>query len=844
MSKYNVHSPCVVGNEFYVDNPWRLPITSDVIDSATLDDKIVSTVTENISAIAYYMDFQGSTQDSLNDEGNGVWEVEIWPYDDFGSGLTVAPFLPGQTANFDGYVIENGNAHYEYVDPYPYLQNMTPENPQEVLGQTYCNESWIQPKNGGQMFVGLKTADSMASLAGKQIISVRIKVAVDQIIMWGSDIAGAQVTPFLNPYVRSEGTPYSYQGRQGSQSTYKIISSEWLVNPDTGASWQIEDVQKFHTSGPSAYYFGAKISANGAIYRPPMIYAIWMEVTYRDPESRLARGVIRNLEPGWNTIAPIKDFDGNPWPKQADEDYYITLRRRQGNGSAAAIVLSSLGSNQAVVNQNTPVMGVLTNYSTRTRLPISIVNDDAGACGLVLIREDDLYSADSQVYAVADGEYVPALGLNNQWSMVNVARDIRQTLIIPDTDDYGLYSFLCRVPSEVTTHTLTMTLRSAVDDSILGGPVNVTPGQLNKKLPYGRFQKITGIFEQAPIALNEDDEVYFEFTAGGPNHPNVSWRVQVLSALDPSGPGGLGEPVGWLTYGGDEQCYQYRFGGDTEFTDVPWADICAKLTKIPDPMTGLAATPVWVDGDEGKPAINLSWDPSIVDESCPGFLAYAIVRSDDGGLTWNLIASITDPEVTVIQDQECLINFESQYRARVIRQDGMGGAWSDAVSATATSTRGGYCYSSNEAPDWIVWYEDLPPREYTFVNNTVAHQLADRDKQVVIRELEDRGDMMTIHALLSGFGGRGGVQTPPSPEGPRQFDPLRILSGAKRNPATGEKVTTSYVCVRDRHGSRWFAAINIGAGTRNAPRANMYTADVQVIEVTDIPSVFDAVAET
>lgn len=839
MSPFNSNSPCVVGNEFFVDNTFRLQLNSDTVESATADMRIESTVTEDIYALGYYLDFQSSTTDLLDDEGEGAYEVEIWEGTAFGSGLVTSTFLPvaGWTGGNPQFFVDGALSGYVEV-----LRNMTPINPVTLDGQTYQNESWVQASGGRLGEVHMVSEYLTGAFDGKQIVSLRVVCAVDQRIAAGSPAAGGQVTPMISSWgVRSPGTVYSYSGRQGSASKYKLISSEWLIDPSTGVSWMPEAVAKFEETGQEDTWFGFQFGQNGSPSRPPIVYACWLEVVARDPEKRVAEGHVTDVVPGWNKI-PVQAIGGGAWAKEAGVNYFSTLRRRSGDGTAAFRVLASSATSQERVNENLSNIGVFTSFSEATKLPLSVLGD-AAPFGQVLIRdEDDTLSVDSLPYAVGDGEYVPALGLDNQWSMVNVARDIRQYLTIKDDGLYGFWSVLCRVPSEYTTQNLVISLHRTSDDGIIGGPAQIRVRDLDKKKPRTAFQRISGLFSQSPIELEEDDEVYFQFTAGHANAPNVSWRVQVLSGLDPDGPGGLGYPLGDVSYGGATERYAYQFGFEP-WVDVPWADVCVVLAQYPEPPDGLTAIPVSVGGNVGTPAVDLVWDAWTPPEGCPGFLYYDIDRSDDGGINWHRIAQVTDPDVTAVQDQECRVGRESLYRIRVRRLDLAISPWSDTVAATATmSDRGGYCYSSNEAPGYIVWYEDLPTRDYEFLSGETLHKLADQDFQVSIKPLEDGGVAFTAHVLVAALGGLRGTVAPSS-QGPDLFAPLRLLSGAMRNPATGEKVTTSYVCVRDGDGNRWFASINVGTGIRNAPRANMYTTDVRVTQLTDRPSVFDAAGE-
>lgn len=220
-----------------------------------------------------------------------------------------------------------------------------------------------------------------------------------------------------------------------------------------------------------------------------------------------------------------------------------------------------------------------------------------------------------------------------------------------------------------------------------------------------------------------------------------------------------------------------------------------------------------------------------------GFCAWEVQRSDGLDPEWRLIARLSDYDVLCVSDFEARFGVESNYRVRLCRVDGVCGPWATVTGAparAAPTADGNACdglvFTSNEAPDQTVAYpyafDGAPLESFGFVEaeTVIVQRLHMRDYQVVMRPLERGGVRFTRTMLVNAIA----VPAALLDEG---FRGLRDLAWA----------TLSYVAVLDTRGNRWFASVIVPSGDVRAS-LNVYVATVDVVEVTDRPSVIDVEA--
>lgn len=305
------------------------------------------------------------------------------------------------------------------------------------------------------------------------------------------------------------------------------------------------------------------------------------------------------------------------------------------------------------------------------------------------------------------------------------------------------------------------------------------------------------------------------------------------------------------------------FGGSTDHAEGWWlsdgvltaldspgvrsSDLQAVLVEVPPAVTGVAAaagslTAHHVEvcdrtpdcegcAEDTMPYVQVSW--SEAPESSPGsppVAGYHVDRMDQLSPDWERVAFVDGREVVSWNDLEPRIGVTSQYRVRVVRDDGVVGDWSDTVSQNVPLGQVALSFSSNAATGLAcvypeVWTGATASRSWTFreAQDVELRRIHGRNREVAIWPLERRGDGFTRTLLLSA----GCVVALPTMN---LFTPLRNLSRA----------AIPYVCVRDGEGNRWYANLRVPEGdTTRAPDNEVWATEVALVEVSDIPAIHD-----
>jgi hypothetical protein len=258
---------------------------------------------------------------------------------------------------------------------------------------------------------------------------------------------------------------------------------------------------------------------------------------------------------------------------------------------------------------------------------------------------------------------------------------------------------------------------------------------------------------------------------------------------------------------------------DPQFHSVDYATICWGDTRIVSGAPFVTGTPL-----------------------ITGFCAYQVERRDTLDTEWRRIAHITDQGILCFNDFEGRIGVASSYRVRVCRLDGVCGDWTTvtgfvragpslSINAPAVTGTGcsGLIFTSNEDPSATLAYPYLfeavltPQEDFTFIEaeTAVIQRLHMRDYQVVFKPLE-RGGVRFSRAMEVNT-----LAVPPQ-RLDRGFTSLRDLAWE----------SLSYVAVLDTRGNRWFAVVLVPAASIREKR-QQYIAQVEIIEVTDTPTVVD-----
>lgn len=226
-----------------------------------------------------------------------------------------------------------------------------------------------------------------------------------------------------------------------------------------------------------------------------------------------------------------------------------------------------------------------------------------------------------------------------------------------------------------------------------------------------------------------------------------------------------------------------------------------------------------------------------------GFSHYEVQRKDAIDTDWLDIAHISTRDNTFFIDYEGRINTVSDYRVRQCRLDGVCGAYATvtgftrlgaSTASTAPLVTGGcegLIFTSNEDPLASVAYPYFfagggvaPVENWQFYEpeTVVLQRVHGRDFMVALRPSERGGTRFQRTMLVNAV-------TVPTKRLDRRFRSLRDLAWD----------TLPYVCVLDHRGGRWFAAVLVPSGDMREGR-QVYLANIDVIEVTDTPSVVDA----
>lgn len=241
----------------------------------------------------------------------------------------------------------------------------------------------------------------------------------------------------------------------------------------------------------------------------------------------------------------------------------------------------------------------------------------------------------------------------------------------------------------------------------------------------------------------------------------------------------------------------------------------------------------------GMQYIHLTWDP--VAEGGPefaNFAYYEIRRSNavvgDLAATSEFypIARLYSPLLTEFDDYEYAAGRNNSYRIYVFNTNGISGNVGGAIEVgplpTTVNDNGGTCnaltFTSNFDPVRnraypASWPSAPAVKEFTFLEaeERVLQRFHRRDYSVAFRPAE-RGGVQFTRTLLTNSA------TIP-------LSSLRDGFTSIRNTAWND---VPYVCVRDQHGNRWFANVNIPGGTIQN-REKLQLVEAVITEVTREP---------
>lgn len=836
MAGFNPNAPCAVGCEWFPSGQFYIGVADDIVDEATMDWVMDSTVAETIDALWVPAQATTARRSDAAKALRGGYEIEIYDAGDLGADtVTETVYVPTVDAALHpapGVLGYSGS--FSPSNIYATVDNTTLTPGLYDSTYTIQDQDFLSPLFGQAGNYSFRVGSSIGSAhVGEQVLGVRVEALCDQIVALGLT-AGATIAPFLILNgVRYVGPSVTYSGPQPGGL---LVAHTWTANPRTGVSWTVADLAAFSSGASTAA--GVAIAKNGNANNLPIVYTLNLTVVAR-PEVRKAVGALVNPSPGWNRVAMTQPDGTDNWPK-GEGIYLVTMRRKTGTGTflIPAIIGDAVHQTQSVFTQFSPLTRQPTSWEYIVR---------PATAPLVLQTTTPTVSVDSQPYAAATdyypalqfdgrtGEYWPALGVKNQWCAVDVSQTVAQELTIAANGDYSWVRFMAALSpfafaGDEATSVLYVRLRNA--GGTLLDQLEFTWDDLEEALRdtsgnrdgASSFALLEGQFNTQTLTSGSQVTVEFASVAAF----NTGWRLMMLSTLDESISGGPPAGTEGATRGGTTDTI--RVNGASSAYDH--ADYAVTLHQVVDTPTGLAAA--W-DELDCVGVVSLSWDAFPAD-TCGIAAEWHIDRRENGG-AWLPIARILDGDVDEFDDYEAVRNGTVEYRLRVRRADGAVSPWTAAVSVVTSTACCGYTFTSNQAPELTVWYDDLAPREYNFVDNRVGVELQGRDGSVVFAELEDRLESITVTLLVAADGGKGGTELAATP-GRREFDPLLVLAGNKRDPDTGTMYRLPYVAVLDNDGNRWLASVKVERGVRDETRGSAYELQVTITEVTQRPAPF------
>lgn len=222
-----------------------------------------------------------------------------------------------------------------------------------------------------------------------------------------------------------------------------------------------------------------------------------------------------------------------------------------------------------------------------------------------------------------------------------------------------------------------------------------------------------------------------------------------------------------------------------------------------------------------------------------GFGKYEMQRMDTVETTWQTIMNATAITGHSFRDYEARVGITSSYRVRAVNVYNFTGPWSTTVTGFVPSPgcrigcTGGHLllFSSNE--------------RQTGTSNLAYSSVW--EGQVEENFAFPEAGFVQLQAM---YNKNFFTAFRPTERGGEQFDRTVLVQAAAISPETLADFTslrdmawdnTSYVCVRDEDGNRWYATVLVPTG-RVVYRRRIYEAGVRIIEVTSTPAPGNAFA--
>lgn len=807
---YYPDTACLIGPDWWVTVAGNTTLNGDLVTACNV---VEATVTETVDSVAVFL-----ANVALPNTGQGSgWDVEVYDATDLPArAVTTLIYRPTEDVrNVDAWAWGSFSPGGTQTNIYRGIDSasLTPGTWPNT-GQPVDNDEFVFPVFGtGYECTFRFDADVAVDPVGKHITRVGLAARIQEYVDLAF-VAGMTITPYLNiAGVRYFGPTFTVNGESPGGH---VVTADWYANPATRSAWRVDDVAEFaDTTGADSA--GWIVRPTGSANNLATILQGWLEVDHTDDaaDKRLAIGSLTDPVVGWNEVT-LAEPDGTPgWSKVAGGLYAVIVRRRSGEGAVGMRYLDSGDPPPANVEGSTVTV------DGSSFVPVALPDAETRTWAMALVVGAGV-SVDSQPYASINGDAWPALGLDGEVNVVDAAGGIEQTFTPVATDDFPFLRALVRWSSTEPADDLTVDV-VRTSDSTLMGTWTVTAADL--VTPQTRWQIAEVLIAPAPT-LAVGVEYRYEVTSPA-SVEGAGWEVQILSGLernpgtDPANPPpGLGD-ASWTGEVGEVS---------VDAVAYPASDACLVLYTETDPPTNLAAAAT--AEVDGIAYVDVTWtNPVGVD--CGGIDYVEVQRRETVDTTWRLVARV-DGESW--RDAEARRNVTSDYRARVRRLDGAVSAWTSVDSAAPTLTECGLVFATNVDTTMAEWFDDVADGTTTFtpVTNAETRQFLGRPYAVEFAEDVDRGWQFDRTLLVGAT--HGATTGTPAPSTPAEAW-ARVL--AFTQPEVESGTSLPYVCVLDRSGGRWFAAVRPEAAVRREP-AGAYTVDVTVTELTRTPYPVDA----
>jgi len=521
-------------------------------------------------------------------EAGAAW-LELWKVADIPRTWTTtdtifAPSEDGTVQNTDSWT-GGGVSQTIYIGV---------DNPNEELfpavyapfDRQFADKTFAFGPNGRAYQVGFRYSGVAGTYTDERIVSVTLRAQV-AVLVDQSDavIEQGNVTPFLRLRNGQDFRGPSVGFRSDLNQNASTIEHTWFVNPQTGADWNVSEIEEF-SEGTGEYQAGFIVSGTNTPNTLPCLLTVALEIKDAGTDLRQAFAVANvrgnfkpNLDPtanpnnGW---VPFELFhqptgggdlvEGLLDPSLNDEEYLLLMRRNQG-ADFGWRYLASTQQPDGLIRPD--ILGTDIAINQEARLPqLPVLRNRPERAPTIIFKDTQTTETGitGQPYASLDDDApgpisTPPLITTRRdfWTRIHAAnvdtgeelQSIRQEIRPAGytggaTEDFELVRVFCRlVPGSGRQlvldeiEPLELELRDDATNTLLASveieAVDLTPDRTV-------FQPIVKEWDSVPT-LTEDDLYYITCATAARVSDVGSWAVQVLSGVpftrDNGPPGGV-----------------------------------------------------------------------------------------------------------------------------------------------------------------------------------------------------------------------------------------------------------------------------------------------------------------